>query len=176
MRRIKAGQLSRNRQTAFPAAEALETCIALLSPTEIRVSLVCGGVRAALVEQIEELNGVETDHVARAGHDGERILDAQPVQFLAGLAGTARPLGVVAAYEGSNRDALEAFECGKGAGVGRDTGQHGQREKAVRKLGNNAIGGEAAVGDAGEMNLAALEQDRVSHFVRRGRSSWSRPV
>jgi hypothetical protein len=26
------------------------------------------------------------------------------------------------------------------------------------------------------MNLAALEQDRVSHFVRRGRSSWSRPV
>src|SRR5271168_5368344 len=83
--------------------------------------LMCGGVRAALVEQIEELTTVERDHVTRAGHNGERILDAQPVQFLAGFTGAVHPLGVVAANEGSDRDALKAFERGKGAGVGRDT-------------------------------------------------------
>ena len=82
-----------------------------------------------------------------------RTLIAATGLTLAGVTGAAHPLGVVAASEGRDGDTLEGLERGEGAVVGRNPGQHGQRGKAIGKLGNDAIGGEAAVGDAGETKL-----------------------
>src|SRR5271156_5529476 len=121
-----------------------------------------GAARAALVEQIEQRGGVEPDHVALAGHDGEGVLNAQAVELLLSVAGAAHPLGVLAACERRDWDALQAVEGGEGASVRRDAGQHGEGKKAVRELGDDPIGGEAAVGNAGEVGLAALEEDRFS--------------